>query len=73
MPLATFRLIYGLTSLAVPLKHTHVQFAHVYKKQGGWERVLARYANGKGLLLDLEFLEKNGRRVAAFGWSAGFA
>jgi len=35
--------------------------------------VLGRYAHGGGTLLDLEFLEKNGRRVAAFGYWAGFA
>lgn len=56
-----------------PLKHTHVQFAHCYKGQGGWEKVLARYPRGDGSLLDLEFLEANGRRVAAFGYHAGFA
>jgi saccharopine dehydrogenase (NAD+, L-lysine-forming) len=57
------------------LKHTHVQFAHVYKNQKGWEKILARYARGGGSLLDLEFLQlQDGskRRVAAFGFSAGF-
>ncbi len=44
-----------------------------YKGQAGWDKVLARYARGGGALLDLEFLEKNGRRVAAFGYWAGFA
>ncbi|KAM0701304.1 hypothetical protein Q7P35_011665 [Cladosporium inversicolor] len=57
-----------------PLKHTHVQFAHCYKNQGGWDTVLSRFPKGKGTLLDLEFLEdENGRRVAAFGYHAGFA
>ncbi|KAI7601559.1 Saccharopine dehydrogenase, partial [Hortaea werneckii] len=42
--------------------------------QGGWEKVLGRFPRGKGTLLDLEFLEdENGRRVAAFGYHAGFA
>jgi len=51
--------------LKVPLKHTHVQFAHCYKQQGGWEKVLGRFARGKGTLLDLEFLtDDKGRRVA---------
>jgi saccharopine dehydrogenase (NAD+, L-lysine-forming) len=57
------------------LKHTHVQFVHVYKSQKGWEKILARYARGEGSLLDLEFLQlQDGskRRVAAFGFSAGF-
>lgn len=58
----------------VPLKHTHIQFAHCYKQQGGWESVLSRFARGGGTLLDLEFLvDDRGRRVAAFGYHAGFA
>lgn len=57
------------------MKHTHVQFAHCYKQQGGWESVLSRFPRGGGTLLDLEFLQdpKTGRRVAAFGYHAGFA
>lgn len=57
-----------------PLKHTHVQFAHCFKGQGGWEKVLQRFPRGGGTLLDLEFLQdESGRRVAAFGYHAGFA
>ncbi|KAJ5749666.1 Saccharopine dehydrogenase [Penicillium manginii] len=57
-----------------PLKHVHVTFAHCYKQQGGWDQVLSRWSRGKGLLLDLEFLTDDvGRRVAAFGFSAGYA
>lgn len=57
-----------------PLKHVHVQFAHCYKQQAGWENVLARFPRGGGTLLDLEFLvDDRGRRVAAFGFHAGFA
>ncbi|KAG7121860.1 hypothetical protein HYQ45_014272 [Verticillium longisporum] len=74
-------IIVGLKELLeedFPLKHVHVQFAHCYKQQGGWENVLARFPRGGGTLYDLEFLEKEvapGRfaRVAAFGWSAGFS
>lgn len=60
---------------SVPLKHVHVQFAHCYKGQGGWDTVLARFPRGGGTLLDLEFLQdpQTGRRVAAFGYSAGFS
>jgi len=55
------------------LNHRHIMFAHCYKNQRGWEDVLRRFANGKGLLWDLEFLiDDLGRRVAAFGRSAGF-
>lgn len=59
----------------VPLEHTHVQFAHCYKQQAGWDKVLGRFVRGKGVLLDLEFLtDSSGRRVAvchmsSFGYS----
>ncbi|KAK0538002.1 Saccharopine dehydrogenase [Tilletia horrida] len=70
-------LILGLKELPSPgpaLPHTHIQFAHCYKKQAGWVDVLRRFKQGGGKLYDLEFLEDaNGRRVAAFGWHAGFA
>ncbi|KAI0757156.1 saccharopine dehydrogenase [Daedaleopsis nitida] len=57
-----------------PLPHTHIQFAHCYKQQGGWSKVLARFHKGNGTLYDLEFLtDDQGRRVAAFGYHAGFA
>ena len=69
-------IILGLKELPendTPIHHTHVQFAHVYKHQAGWQRILSRYAKGGSTLYDLEFLQdKNGRRVAAFGHSAGF-
>jgi saccharopine dehydrogenase (NAD+, L-lysine-forming) len=69
--------IIGLKELEVlvtPLPHTHIQFAHCYKNQVGWAEVLARFAQGKGTLYDLEFLvDEKGRRVAAFGYHAGFA
>jgi saccharopine dehydrogenase (NAD+, L-lysine-forming) len=43
--------------------------------QSGWDTVLARFPRGGGTLLDLEFLQDpaTGRRVAAFGYSAGFS
>lgn len=69
--------IIGLKELPVsdePLPHTHIQFAHCYKNQAGWSSVLARFYNGGGTLYDLEFLnDESGRRVAAFGFHAGFA
>ncbi|KIJ21575.1 saccharopine dehydrogenase [Paxillus involutus ATCC 200175] len=69
--------IIGLKELPAsdePLPHTHIQFAHCYKKQGGWSSVLARFHKGGGTLYDLEFLtDATGRRVAAFGFHAGFA
>jgi len=69
--------IIGLKELPVsedPLPHTHIQFAHCYKRQAGWSSVLARFYRGGGTLYDLEFLtDATGRRVAAFGYHAGFA
>ncbi|KAL9554644.1 Saccharopine dehydrogenase [NADP(+), L-glutamate-forming] [Mucor bainieri] len=57
-----------------PLHHTHIFFAHCFKNQGGWKELLHRFQAGKGTILDLEFLnDKQGRRVAAFGFMAGFA
>ncbi|OJT12634.1 Saccharopine dehydrogenase [NAD(+), L-lysine-forming] [Trametes pubescens] len=57
-----------------PLPHTHIQFAHCYKQQAGWSKVLSRFHRGGGTLYDLEFLtDAQGRRVAAFGYHAGFA
>lgn len=73
----TEHIIVGLKELPedkFALKHTHVQFAHCYKNQGGWEDVLSRFPQGGGTLLDLEFLTDDaGRRVAAFGYHAGYA
>ena len=53
------------------LEHKHIYFAHCYKKQKNWKTVLNRFVpNGK--ILDLEFLKyDDGKRVAAFGQSAG--
>ena len=63
-----------LTLHSDPLSHAHISFMHVYKEQGGWTDVLRRFTQGKGTLYDLEFLEdENKRRVAAFGYAAGFA
>ncbi|OAP58811.1 saccharopine dehydrogenase [NAD(+), L-lysine-forming] [Fonsecaea erecta] len=73
----TDHIIVGLKELPedrFALKHTHVQFAHCYKNQGGWQDVLSRFPQGGGTLLDLEFLtDDTGRRVAAFGYHAGYA
>ncbi|SCZ98228.1 BZ3500_MvSof-1268-A1-R1_Chr7-1g09064 [Microbotryum saponariae] len=59
------------------LPHTHIMFAHCYKSQAGWIDVLHRWDRAQpttGMLYDLEFLQdERGRRVAAFGYHAGFA
>ncbi|KAI0242061.1 Saccharopine dehydrogenase [Massospora cicadina] len=56
-----------------PLKHNHIFFAHCFKEQTGWKELIKRFVDGKGTILDLEFLQDDsGRRVAAFGYHAGF-
>jgi saccharopine dehydrogenase (NAD+, L-lysine-forming) len=69
--------ILGLKELpedGTPLRHRHIYFAHAYKQQAGWREALGRFTSGGGTLYDLEFLvDETGRRVAAFGYWAGFA
>jgi saccharopine dehydrogenase (NAD+, L-lysine-forming) len=56
------------------LYHMHIMFGHCYKGQAGWVEDLERFRVGGGMLYDLEFLtDENGRRIAAFGFHAGFA
>ena len=63
-----------LTPSPAPLKHAHIQFGHCYKKQEHWDQYLSRFVRGQGLLYDIEFLtDPSGKRVAAFGYYAGFA
>jgi len=55
-----------------PLTSDHVYFGHCYKNQDGWQHILNRFVRGGSVLWDLEFLnDAIGRRVAAFGRSAG--
>jgi len=57
-----------------PLEHRHIFFAHCFKHQRGWQDLIKRFHVGGGELYDLEFLnDDQGRRVAAFGYYAGFA
>ncbi|NQY65186.1 MAG: saccharopine dehydrogenase [Alteromonadaceae bacterium] len=70
-------IILGLKELPAdnfPLIHQHIYFAHAYKEQNGWQNLLTRFKSGNGQLFDLEYLlDANNRRVAAFGFWAGFA
>lgn len=51
----------------------HIYFGHAYKGQDGAEALLRRFVNGNGTLLDLEYLvDDDGRRLAAFGYWAGY-
>lgn len=55
------------------LRHRHIYFAHAYKDQPGAADLLARFHRGGGELLDLEYLvDERARRLAAFGYWAGF-
>jgi saccharopine dehydrogenase (NAD+, L-lysine-forming) len=55
------------------LTHRHVFFGHAYKGQPGAPELLRRFAAGGGALLDLEYLvDDRGRRLAAFGYWAGY-
>jgi saccharopine dehydrogenase (NAD+, L-lysine-forming) len=48
-------------------------FFFFFQNQAGWRDTLQRFVDGDGQLYDLEFLNfPDGRRVAAFGVSAGF-
>jgi len=56
-----------------PLRHRHIYFGHAYKGQAGAGELLARFAEGGGVLMDLEYLTDDaGRRLAAFGYWAGY-
>ncbi|MER6208552.1 saccharopine dehydrogenase [Streptomyces sp. NPDC001642] len=55
------------------LTHRHIFFGHAYKGQPGASDLLGRFAAGGGALLDLEYLvDDKGRRLAAFGFWAGY-
>ena len=70
-------IIFGLKELpdnGIALRHRHIMFGHAYKGQPAGQRLLARFKAGGGVLYDLEYLESvDGRRVAAFGYWAGYA
>ena len=70
-------IIFGLKELpddGTPLPHRHILFGHAYKGQPAGARLLARFRAGGGALYDLEYLTDDaGRRVAAFGYWAGYA
>lgn len=70
-------IIFGLKELdpdGPDLKHKHIMFGHAYKGQSEGPALLNRFRNAGGALYDLEYLiQENGRRIAAFGYWAGFA
>ena len=70
-------IVFGLKELpedGTPLIHRHIMFGHAYKGQPAGRVLLQRFKAGGGTLYDLEYLvDEAGRRVAAFGYWAGFA
>ena len=70
-------IIFGLKELpddGTPLAHRHIMFGHAFKGQTDGPALLARFKAGGGALYDLEYLtDPNGKRVAAFGYWAGYA
>jgi saccharopine dehydrogenase (NAD+, L-lysine-forming) len=70
-------IIFGLKELpedGTPLAHRHIMFGHAYKGQPAGQVLLKRFKAGGGVLYDLEYLVgEDGRRVAAFGYWAGYA
>ena len=70
-------IVFGLKELPedeTPLRHRHIMFGHAYKGQTAGRVLLDRFVAGGGTLYDLEYLvDDAGRRVAAFGYWAGFA
>jgi saccharopine dehydrogenase (NAD+, L-lysine-forming) len=57
----------------VALRQRHIFFGHAFKGQTGGRELLDRFVAGGGALLDLEYLvDDQGRRLAAFGYWAGY-
>ena len=70
-------IVFGLKELpkdGTPLIHRHIMFGHAFKGQHSGKALLQRFQAGGGTLYDLEYLtDATGRRVAAFGYWAGYA
>jgi len=70
-------IIFGLKELPeadLPIHHRHIMFGHAFKGQATGQQLLRRFHEGGGKLLDLEYLvDDDGRRLAAFGYWAGYA
>jgi len=70
-------IILGLKEISddVPrLEHKHIMFGHAFKGQTSGLKLLKKLKAGNGLLYDLEYLtDPEGKRLAAFGYWAGYA
>lgn len=73
----TDAIVFGLKELpedGTPLIHRHILFGHAFKGQPAGQELLRRFRAGGGVLYDLESLtDETGRRIAAFGYWAGYA
>ena len=69
-------IIFGLKELPNndrPLRHSHIMFGHAFKGQVSGKKLLKKFKEGGGTLYDIEYLtNETGKRVAAFGYWAGF-
>ena len=70
-------IVFGLKELpedGSALRHRHIMFGHAFKGQPSGQVLLKRFREGGGALYDLEYLVgEDGRRLAAFGFWAGYA
>ena len=70
-------IVFGLKELpedGTALPHRHIMFGHAFKGQPAGQVLLRRFQKGGGRLYDLEYLlDDDGRRLAAFGYWAGYA
>lgn len=70
-------IVFGLKELpddGSALTHRHIMFGHAFKGQPAGQLLLRRFRAGGGTLYDLEYLlDEYGRRLAAFGYWAGYA
>ena len=70
-------IIFGLKELPNndrPLRHSHIMFGHAFKGQESGKKLLKKFKDGNGKLYDIEYLVSHtGKRVAAFGYWAGYA
>lgn len=67
--------VLGLGALegTFPVQNRHIYFGYAFKNQYGAEDILSRFLRGGGKLIDMEYLvDENGRRLTAFGLTAGY-
>ena len=77
MPMFKNALIIGLKDVVELDKldnHNHMYFAHCYKKQCGYKKILNAFSSSSSKIYDFEyFVDNNHKRVISFGFYAGIA